>query len=204
MPKQPAARPASKAVPASRRAGPGPAAARDFGLAATEQAMAEQIGKLNLDFPAALAVSSLYRAANAVRNHLTNTVLREFGLSWTGFVVLWVVWIFDGLETRHAAQCAAISKGTMTGVARTLESRGWLRRETDQGDRRLVRLTLTPEGVEMMEYLFPKFNAAEAEVVSRIEAARLPQLTDLLRTMVTTVETIDDDGRAGDGGHEEL
>src|SRR5215469_18071500 len=106
-----------------------------YGLAATEKAMNARIGKLQLDFPAALAVSSLYRAANAVRNHLTNTVLREHDLSWTGFVVLWVVWIFDGLETRHAARSAAISKGTLTGVAKTLQARGWLEWEVDASDR---------------------------------------------------------------------
>jgi MarR family transcriptional regulator, organic hydroperoxide resistance regulator len=164
----------------------------DYGLAATEKAMSAHIGKLNLDFPAAIAVSSLYRAANAVRNHLTNSVLREHDLSWTGFVVLWVVWIFDGLETRHAAQSAAISKGTLTGVAKTLEARGWLRRQTDVSDRRLVQLSLTESGIALMEELYPKFNAAEAEVVARIDAAGLPSLTQYLRTMVSTVEEVEE------------
>ena len=169
---------------------------KDFGLDATEQAMSTHIGKLKLDFPAAIAVSSLYRAANAVRNHLTNTVLREHELSWTGFVVLWVVWIFDGLETRHAAQSAAISKGTLTGVAKTLEARGWLRRETDPSDRRLVQLSLTEAGVALMEELYPRFNAAEAEVVARLAPEGLPLLTEHLRTMVRTVEDMDADGGA--------
>ena len=163
----------------------------DFGLAATEKAMSAHIGKMRLDFPAALAVSSVYRAANAVRNHLTNSVLREHDLSWTGFVVLWVVWIFDGLETRHAAQSAAISKGTLTGVAKTLESRGWLTREVDKADRRLVQLRLTESGVALMEELYPKFNAAEAEVVARIQPENLPVITEHLRTMVTTVEEME-------------
>ena len=72
-------------------------------LAETEKAMSEHVSDLPLNFPAAAAVSSLYRAANAVRVHLTNSVLRGHGLTWTGFVVLWVVWISDGAETRHAA-----------------------------------------------------------------------------------------------------
>lgn len=160
------------------------------GPAETEKAMSEHIAKLALDFPAASALSSLYRAANAVRNHLTNTVLRAHDLSWTGFVVLWCVWIFDGLETRHAAESAAISKGTLTGVAKTLEARGWLRREVDAADRRLVHLVLTPEGVALMEDLYPRFNAAEAEVVSRIEAGHLTSVTEGLRTMVTTIENL--------------
>ena len=163
----------------------------EYGLAATEKAMNARIGHLPLDFAAATAVSSLYRAANAVRNHLTNTVLREHDLSWTGFTVLWSVWIFGGMETRHAATSAAISKGTLTGVAKTLEARGWLTRETDTRDRRQVHLKLTEQGLALMEDLYPRFNAAEAEVVARISRDDLPDLTDRLRTMVTTVEDME-------------
>lgn len=170
----------------------------DYGLEATEKAMNDHIGHLPLDFPAANAVSSLFRAANAVRNHLTNTVLREHDLSWTGFVVLWVVWIFDGLETRHAARSAVISKGTLTGVAKTLEAHGWLRRETNPSDRRQVHLSLTPEGRALMEDLYPRFNAAEAEVVARIGETGLPVMTENLRAMVATVEDIGSD--AGEPG----
>ena len=120
-------------------------------LAETERAMSTHVSELPLDFPASAAVSSLYRAANAVRLHLTNSVLREHGLSWTGFVVLWVVWIWDGLETRRAADSAAISKATLTGVVKTLEARGLIARRVSDTDRRLVNLELTPSGVALMK-----------------------------------------------------
>src|SRR5665809_66798 len=107
-------------------------------LLETEKAMSAHAAPLTTDPSAAHAVSSLYRAANAVRNHMTNTVLREHNLTWTGFVVLWIVWIWDGMETRHAAQSAGVSKATLTGVVRTLESRGLITRESDTRDRRLV------------------------------------------------------------------
>jgi MarR family transcriptional regulator, organic hydroperoxide resistance regulator len=164
---------------------------KGYGLADTEKAMSSHIARLALDLPAASALSSLFRAANSIRNHLTNTVLREHDLSWTGFVVLWSVWIYDGLETRHAAESAAISKGTLTGVANTLEARGWLRRQVDDADRRLVHLVLTDAGVHLMEQLYPQFNAAEAEVVGRIAPDHLTSVTDGLRTMVITVEEMD-------------
>ena len=81
-------------------------------------------------------------------------------------MVLWVVWIWDGLETRRAADSAAISKATLTGVVKTLESRGLIARRVSDTDRRLVNLELTPSGVALMKELYPAFNAAEAEVVS--------------------------------------
>ena len=158
-------------------------------LAETEKAMSAHVSDLTPNFPAAAAVSSLYRAANAVRLYLTNSVLREHGLSWTGFVVLWVVWIWDGLETRRAADSAAISKATLTGVVKTLESRGLIARRVSDTDRRLVNLELTPSGVALMNELYPAFNAAEAEIVSGLSPRSLAQLTDSLRSIVTELET---------------
>ncbi|WP_344801289.1 MarR family winged helix-turn-helix transcriptional regulator [Microlunatus ginsengisoli] len=160
-------------------------------LAETEKAMNAHVGGLALNFPAAAAVSSLYRAANAVRLHLTNTVLRERGLTWTGFVVLWVVWIWDGVETRHAAESAAISKATLTGVVKTLEARGLISRRVSETDRRLVNLDLTAEGDALMRELYPLFNAAESEVVAGLSERSLKDLTRSLRSIVTELEALD-------------
>ena len=91
------------------------------------------------------AVSNIYRAANAVRNHLERTVLAERGLTWTGWVVLWVIWIWGEVESRHVAE-AGISKGTLTGVQNTLMAKGLVHREGPSQDARRVLLSLTPEG----------------------------------------------------------
>lgn len=151
--------------------------------------MTAHVSDLPLNFPAAAAVSSLYRAANAVRVYLTNSVLREHGLTWTGFVVLWVVWIWDGMETRHAAENAAISKATLTGVVKTLEARGLITRRASGTDRRLVNLELTPAGTALMKELYPIFNAAEAEIMAGLSPRSLTQLTNSLRSIVTELET---------------
>ncbi|WP_250031413.1 MarR family winged helix-turn-helix transcriptional regulator [Paractinoplanes maris] len=157
-------------------------------LAATERAMREHVGSLGLDYEAALAVSSVYRAANAVRAYAGHDLLRSYDLTWTGFVVMWVVWIFDGMETRHAAEAAAISKGTLTGVVKTLEGRGWMRRVGRDDDRRLVEVHLTDEGKQVMRDLYPQFNAIESKVVARVPAEELAAMTSGLREIVLTIE----------------
>ena len=167
-------------------------------LAETESAMNRHIEGLEIDFAAAHTVSSLYRAADAVRAHITNAVLRQYDLTWSGFVMMWVVWIWDGMETRHVAESAAISKATLTGVVRTLETRGWITRATDTQDRRLVRLQLTPDGVALMEKLYPEFNAIESEIVSGLSARNVSDLTRNLRTIVTTIE--EPPGQSGANG----
>lgn len=157
-------------------------------LAETERAVAAKVGDLPLDFPAMQAVSSLYRAANAARGHLTNSVLRPHDLTWTGFLVLWLLWIWDGMETRRIAESIGISKATLTGVAKTLSARGLIDRARGEEDRRLVTLTLTPAGRRLMVDLFPEFNAAEAALVAGIPSHELTQLTESLRAVVKTAE----------------
>ena len=150
--------------------------------------MQNRVAELGLDFEAAHAVSSIYRAANAVRGYVTTEVLRPVDISWTGFVVMWVVWIADGLETRRAAESAAISKATLTGVVKTLEARGWMEKVGREDDRRLVELHLTPSGKALMEDLYPKFNAIESRVVRGISPTRQKAMTKSLREIVTSIE----------------
>lgn len=150
--------------------------------------MRDQVEALGLDFDATHAVSSIYRAANAVRAHVTNKVLHQYDLSWTGFVVMWVVWIAERIETRHAAEASAISKGTLTGVVKTLEAHGWIEKSACTEDRRLVELSLTSEGTALMQEVYPKFNAVESEVVSGLSRRRVKDLTNSLRAIVTDIE----------------
>lgn len=157
-------------------------------LEETESATSEKVGHLSLNFGAMQAVSSLYRAANSARSHLTNTVLRRHDLTWTGFQVLWLLWIWDSMETRRVAENVGISKATLTGVTNTLVTRGLVRRVPSTVDRRLVSLELTTEGRLLMETLFPEFNNAEAQLVNDLSPDQVQVLTIALRQIVSTVE----------------
>lgn len=160
-------------------------------LAETERATQERVGRLAVDFPAAHAISSLYRAANAARAHLANTVLRPHDLTWTGFLVMWLLWLWSSMETRHVAESVGISKATLTGVTKTLMSRGLVERVPSEVDRRLVELRLSDKGERLMAELYPEFNAAEAQLVAGIPAERVEVLTESLRHVVKVAEEHD-------------
>ncbi|MBB5939298.1 MarR family winged helix-turn-helix transcriptional regulator [Streptomyces zagrosensis] len=135
-----------------------------------------------------VAVANIYRAASTVRQHLESSVLRGADLSWTAFVVLWVVWVGGESQTRHVAEEAGVSKGTLTGVSRTLQSRGLLRRAAHPVDGRLVLLCLTKQGEEFMRRVFPEFNEEEAFVTSQLSDEECRSLADGLRRVVLQVE----------------
>jgi DNA-binding MarR family transcriptional regulator len=155
----------------------------------TEKAVQAKLGDTPVRHEPMAAVANIHRAAAAVRQHLENSVLRSVELTWTSFVVLWVVWIWGERETRRVAEQAGISKGTLTGVARTLQSRGLLERHGHPTDGRLALLSLTPEGERLMARLFPQFNAEEAFVTDGLADDEALTLADLLRRVVMQVET---------------
>lgn len=163
-------------------------------LRETERAIADRLGGLPIDVSAMAGVSNIYRAAGAVRNHFERTVLAPHDLTWTGWVVLWVVWVWGDIETRMVAAEAGISKGTLTGVATTLEARGLLDRRTHPDDARRVLLSLTTAGRRLMDELFPVFNGQEAAVLRTLTPKELTVLTEALRKIVLNLEEIDSAG----------
>ena len=164
-------------------------AAGDFTLEATEQAVADRLAGLSIDMAAMTAVSNIYRAANAVRNYVERRVLAPHELTWTAWVVLWVIWIWGEVESRHVASEAGISKGTLTGVQKTLMSKGLVDRNVHPDDARRVLLSLTDKGQELMTELFPEFNAEEAFVTVDLDEAAVLQLARSLRAVVKRAET---------------
>lgn len=164
------------------------AASGDFTLEATEEAVSERLQGLEIDMSSMAVVSNIYRAANSVRNLLERTVLAPHGLTWTGWVVLWVIWIWGEIESRHVAVEAGVSKGTLTGVQKTLTSKGLVARTVHPGDARRVLLSLTEEGEALMAELFPEFNRVEAWVSSDLKHQAKLDLARSLRTIVKRVE----------------
>ena len=130
----------------------------------------------------------LHRAANAVRNHVEQAVLRHQRLTWTGFVVLREVWAAKRLQTRHAAEQAGIAKATLTGVVDTLERRGLVRRVPHPQDGRLVLLELTRRGHRLLRDLLPASREEEAFALAYLNDSQISVMRDALRRLVVHLD----------------
>src|SRR5215831_14042565 len=157
-------------------------------LVQAERDIRSRIGDQKLDFAAMAAVSNIYRAANVIRNHMERKVLSGEDLSWAAFTVLFVLWIWGEQQTRDLAAEAGVTKGTLTGVLKTLEKRGLARRRAHESDGRLVLVSLEPKGLGVIERLFPAFNQGEAFVSASLSEREKDQLASLLRTIIRSVE----------------
>ncbi len=160
-------------------------------LAETERAAESRIAGLELDIESLHVVSNLFRAANAVRNHMEREVLTPADLTWTAFVVLWVTWIWGSAETRVIADETGVSKATLSGVLTTLEKRELVRRSKSEEDGRLVLVELTPKGRQLIKRLFPRINAEETLATRLLPGGSKEDAAELLRLMVLAVEDAD-------------
>jgi DNA-binding MarR family transcriptional regulator len=151
----------------------------------------EKLGHKPLDFRAMAVVSNLFRSSTAIRRHMESRILARDRLSWTSFVVLWVLWVWGDMESRELAAAVGISRPTGSGVVATLERRGYVRRRRSTKDGRAVVVSLTAEGRRKIEHLFPRFNEEEAAVTAHLAPDEQDELAGLLRSMLRAVADVD-------------
>jgi len=141
-----------------------------------------------LDFNAMTVVTNLYRAGQGLKVKMEREVLSEYGLSFTAFSILYNLWIWGSMETRNLAKSAGVTVATVSSIANTLERKRLCRRIVDEKDRRLVHLSLTPKGKEIIEELYPKFNQEEKTIVKGISQEDLEKITKLLRKIIRNMD----------------
>jgi DNA-binding MarR family transcriptional regulator len=159
----------------------------DHDLVKAERDVHAAFDGLDLDLQALTAVSNIFRAATAVRNHMENGILAEHDLSWSAFTSLFVLRVWGEMDARSLAAEAGVTAATLTGVMKTLEARGMLRRK---GGRRVVA-SLTAKGRKAVDEIMPAFNRHEAMVTQALTEDELVDLARSLRTILRTVDAID-------------
>ena len=140
------------------------------------------------DFSALLAVSNGFRAATAVRNHMEREVLSPHQLSWSAFVVLFVLRVWGARESNELATEAGITGGTLTCVLSTLERRGFAKRKAHPSDGRRVIVHPTAKGRRTIDEIMPVFNHHEAIVTIDLSDHDRRELARLLRIVLRRLD----------------
>ena len=138
-------------------------------------------------------IASIQRVAMRIRHHLEQGVLKESELTWSGYMVLWVLWLYGELQTRYLAEEVGVNRSTLSGVLATLQRRGLLTRRGHESEGRLVLVALTDDGRALVDKLFPLFCAEETFVVGGLSSDSMRRLGNSLRTVVAQLDS--DEGR---------
>lgn len=152
-------------------------------LLSAEHDIQRKLGDRPLDFSSMQAIANIYRSAAAVRRRAERDVLAAAGLSWGGFTILWVLWVWDHMETAALAKECDLAKGTLTGMINTLERQGLVTRTRLERDKRRVSVSLTADGLRTIETVYPRFNEFEAKMSVGLTVREKDELSRLLRVV---------------------
>lgn len=141
------------------------------------------------------AIANIYRSSSAIRRRAEATVLADAKVTWGGFTILFVLWVWGDLETTALAEEVDLAKGTLSGMVDTLERRGLVARNRHAQDGRRIIVSLTSEGLRTIDTFFPIFNEFEKSMAAGLTPEELTELSRLLR-IVTTNATRSENGES--------
>lgn len=123
----------------------------------------------------------LFRVSADFRAALEAGVLRAFGLTHAGFVLLMTLWITGPRETRELAGVQRVSRPAIVSSVDTLERSGLVERVRSDVDRRLVSVRLTRTGRSLIGRVQTAFHAQERRIASALTPREQRALAALLR-----------------------
>lgn len=89
---------------------------------------------------------------------------------------------------RQVADLLGRSRAAVSKTLNRLERRGMITREVNAADRRSAVVRLTSEGERVVDVLFPRQLAIEAELLEGLDDTERAKIVDALATLVRTLE----------------
>ncbi|RUT27911.1 MarR family transcriptional regulator [Paenibacillus zeisoli] len=86
------------------------------------------------------------------------------------------------------AERLGIRRASATALLDWLESRSWIQRKADENNRRMVHVTITPEGRGLVEQVLPTFWSACASFIADLDQGEQALLQKVLTKLNASVE----------------
>ncbi|MER5475065.1 MarR family transcriptional regulator [Streptomyces sp. NPDC002685] len=140
----------------------------------------------DLDTAAMEVFGRVFRLSRAMGDRMEKAYAR-YGISRGEFDVLATLRRSDTPYTLSPRQLSAtlmLTTGGMTGRLDKLERAGLLRRSPDPHDRRGLQVTLTDEGLRLIDEAVGAGLAVQTAALSALDSGQAAQLADLLRPLL--------------------
>jgi len=106
--------------------------------------------------------------------------MEEIGLHKGQGFILFHLWHHDGIAQNVIAHALHVSPATMTNTLQRMERDGWITRQRDSEDQRIVRVHLTEKAKALHEEVRASFRDLEREVTSVLTKDERETLRELL------------------------
>ncbi|OIK16477.1 MarR family transcriptional regulator [Bacillus sp. MUM 116] len=122
----------------------------------------------------------LMQTSKAIHDRIKEE-MAEKKLGITEFSVLEVLYQKGKQTIQQVGNCILISSGSMTYVIDKLEQKGLLSRNACPDDRRVIHVTLTDDGNELMNEIMPKYHELVEDMFDSLISDEAETLVHLLK-----------------------
>lgn len=119
--------------------------------------------------------------------HLAKQYKAQFGISMPEWRVLLNVGYSDDTSVRDIEKRVNLEKSKVSRAASKLEAKGFVTKQVDDQDRRLIKLKITEQGAELLRQLIPIAQAYQAQLLKSLdeEGDQLHHILDQIATPQT-------------------
>src|SRR6202795_4623528 len=128
------------------------------------------------------AFINLARGSDSLFSRMSAS-LESYGLTMGQFGVLEALLHLGPMCQHTLGEKLLRSGGNVTLVVDNLERHGWVRRERQVNDRRMIQIHLTPKGRRLITRVFPEHAKMVVKVMSKLSAAEQEQLRKIARKL---------------------
>ncbi len=107
--------------------------------------------------------------------------LHSYGLTPIQHLVLEALWDEDGLSVGDIGKRLVFDGATLSGVLDRLAAGGWVSKQSDAEDKRMLRISLTPKSKDLKPKLSAVRNETNKELLARFSLEEKVLLKRLLR-----------------------
>ena len=109
--------------------------------------------------------------------------LQAYGLTPIQHLILEVLWGTDGLSASDIGKKLVLDGATLSGVLDRLAAGGWILKEPDTDDKRVLRTYLTPKSKELKTNLSQTRDQANEDLLNKFSIEEKVLLKRFLRDM---------------------
>ena len=118
----------------------------------------------------------------------TLDIARSYGLSFSQFMVLEALFSKGDLSIGQVRDIILSSVGTISLVVKNLEKMGYVKRKTDENDKRISILSLTDEGRAVIEKVIPENETMIHDYMKDLSEEEIETLLRLLKKLGSNID----------------
>ena len=139
----------------------------------------------------------VYRLERRLRARLDQAV-RAHGVTATEYVTLSVLRERDGLSCAQLARLAFVTPQAMNLVVSALERRHLVERQPDPDHRRVLRASVTPKGIDVLDHCDRSMDEIESDMLADLDPEMIETVREALASCAHSLEATRPRWRAED------